>query len=356
MLEHLGGLWGVHLLADVETLQLLNKMAGGLRRRASETETVEETFERRSAPLKDWSDLIARRKQRRSLPPLELKDFTDRNVIRLGLETECSHCQATNWHTLTTIDYDVRCERCLKAYRFPQASVREQNRNWHYRVVGPFSVPDFGRGSYSALLALRVLARFRLSGEMTFSTAMNLSFDGVKIEADLVAWQREEKHGGHNRPQLVIGEAKSLGKGDLIKTNDIMRLKAIGRKLPGTVLVISILRDEFSPTEKKLLRPFVNWCRRLDEYGRATNPVLLLTAHELFMEHHVSNTWKSLGGLHAKFSDYQHTRSLDSFSDATQVIYVGLPSFWEWRRVEWEKRVARKRKTAEHKRLKGQTT
>ena len=35
MLDHLGGLWGVHLLADLETLQLLNKMAGGLRRRAA---------------------------------------------------------------------------------------------------------------------------------------------------------------------------------------------------------------------------------------------------------------------------------------------------------------------------------
>ena len=349
MLEHLGGLWGVHLLADVETLQLLNKMAGGLRRKASETETVEETFERRSAPLKDWNDLIARRKQRHLLPALELKDFTDRNVIRLGLETECLHCQATNWHSLATVDYDVRCERCLKTYRFPQANVREQNRNWHYRVVGPFSVPDFGRGSYSALLTLRVLSRFRTSGEMTFSTAMNLSFDGVMAEADFVIWQREEKHGGHNRPQLVIGETKSLGKGDLIKAKDITKLKAIGRKLPGAVLVISVLRDEFTPTEKKLLRSFVKWCRRSDDYGRATNPVLLLTAHELFMEDHVSEAWKSLGGAHAKFSDYQHTRNLESFSDATQMIYLELPSLGATRRAEWEKRSARRRKKAEGK-------
>ena len=29
MLEHLGGLWGVYLLADIDTLKLLNKMAGG---------------------------------------------------------------------------------------------------------------------------------------------------------------------------------------------------------------------------------------------------------------------------------------------------------------------------------------
>jgi hypothetical protein len=76
-----------------------------------------------------------------------------RNVIRLGLETQCPHCNAKNWSTLTAVDYRVTCERCLKPYDFPQAALREHNRNWTYRVVGPFSVPDFGRGSYSALLA-----------------------------------------------------------------------------------------------------------------------------------------------------------------------------------------------------------
>jgi hypothetical protein len=40
MLEHLGGLWGVHLLANLDTLKLLNKMAGGLRRKHGEDETV----------------------------------------------------------------------------------------------------------------------------------------------------------------------------------------------------------------------------------------------------------------------------------------------------------------------------
>lgn len=41
MLDHLGGLWDVHLLADLETLQLLNKMAGGVRRRTTDPETIE---------------------------------------------------------------------------------------------------------------------------------------------------------------------------------------------------------------------------------------------------------------------------------------------------------------------------
>jgi hypothetical protein len=41
MLEHLGGLWGAHLLAETETLTLLNKMAGGVRKRSTESHTIE---------------------------------------------------------------------------------------------------------------------------------------------------------------------------------------------------------------------------------------------------------------------------------------------------------------------------
>jgi hypothetical protein len=219
MLDHLGGLWGVYLLADPDTLSLLNKMAGGLRRRSNDVETVEESFERRSAPLKDWIDHLSRRRQREAWSRLELSQFTKRNVIRLGLETDCPHCQAINWHSLTGVDYTLTCERCLNQYEFPQAGVKEHNRNWYYRVVGPFSVPDYGRGSYSALLTLRVLDLFTgMRDKMTFSTAMNLAFDEVKAEADFVAWRRPERHGSGAPPQLLLGETKSMGQGDLIKT------------------------------------------------------------------------------------------------------------------------------------------
>jgi hypothetical protein len=172
MLENLGGLWGVHLLADVETLEILNKMAGGVRKRSNEYDTIEETFELRTASIKDWSDLMARRKQRRRLPEVELQDFTNKNVIRVGLETDCPHCQAKNWSSLTAVDYRVSCDRCLKSYEFPQARLREHSKNFYYRVVGPFSVPDYGRGSYASLLALRVINRFNMTmGELTFATA-----------------------------------------------------------------------------------------------------------------------------------------------------------------------------------------
>lgn len=342
MLDHLGGLWDAYLLADLETLQLLNKMAGGIRRRAHGAETIEETFERRSAPVKDWTDLVSRRKQRRSRPRLELADFTNRNLIRLGLETDCPRCQATNWHSLTAVDYSVTCERCLNGYDFPQAGLRENNRNWHYRVVGPFSVPDYARGSYSALLTLRVMNTFGSSlDEMSLSTAMNLKFDGVDAEADFVAWRRSERHGADNQPELLIGETKSLGQGDLIKPMDLAKLKAIALKLPGAILVISVLRMSFTASEKKLLQRFVKWGRRPDDHGRPTNPVILLTAHELLFKYLISSTWKELGEPYKSIADFEHTRNLHRFADATQRIHLGLPPFDEWRAAEWKKRAAR---------------
>jgi hypothetical protein len=344
MLQHLGGLWGVHLLADLDTLKLLNKMAGGLRRRRNENETVEENFELRTAPLKDWTDLIAQRQAKRSLPAKSLDAFTKRNVIRLGIETECPHCNAKNWSTLTAVGYQNNCERCLKLYDFPQASLREHNRNWTYRVVGPFSMPDYGRGSYSALLSLRVLDRFHSATDhMTFATAMNLSFDGIQREVDFIAWRGEDRMGDlHRPPQLIIGEAKSLGRGELITPGDLGKLKTIAAKLPEAVVVIAVLRDYFTAAEKKILTKFVGWGRRVNVYGEPTNPVLLLTAHELTMDHDISSTWKVLGGRHAKFSSYERTRNLFNLADATQQIYLGMPSFHQDRDAYWKKRHARR--------------
>jgi hypothetical protein len=352
MLEHLGGVRGAHMLADLDTLKLLNKMAGGLRRKRNEEETVEENFELRTATLKDWTDLIALRKARQSLPARSLEDFTKRNVIRLGLETKCPHCNAKNWSTLTAVDYRVTCERCLKPYDFPQAALREHNRNWTYRVVGPFSVPDYGRGSYSALLSLRVLSRYRSAMDhLTFATAMNLSFDGIQREVDFIAWHGEDRmQETHRPPSLIIGEAKSFGSGELITGKDLAKLKAIAAKLPEAVVVIAVLRDHFTAAEKKTLIKFVNWGRRVNVYGEPTNTVLLLTSHELTMNHYISSTWKALGGRHEKFADYKHSRTLFNFADATQQIYLGMPSFHkardEYQRKRHAQRQAAKPKTA----------
>ncbi len=345
MLEHLGGLWNVDLLCDLETLQLINKMSGGVRRRNRDNDEIEENFERRSVSGKVWADIISRRKQKGALVRLELADFTKKNIIRLGLETDCPHCHVTNWHSLTVVDYSVVCERCLNPYDFPQSELRQHNKNWAYRVIGPFSVPDYGRGSYGALLTLRVLEKFSgASSEITYSTALDLEFDGICTETDFAVLWRKEMIDQQSSPELILGEAKSLGKEDIIKQKDLKKLKTVGRKLPGAVIVISVLRDNFTPSEKELLVPFVNWARRLDEHGRPTNPVILLTAHELFMDHFITSTWKALGEPYASYAEYWHTQSLQNFAEATQRVYLNIQPFHQWRDKEWKKRVARKKR------------
>jgi hypothetical protein len=340
MLEHLGGLWGAHLIANLETLELLNNMANSTRRLRNEDETVFEHFGQRTATLDQWKKVISQHNKAHPLPEKSLEDFTKRNVIRLGLETECPHCDAKNWTSLTDVDYRFTCERCLKPYDFPQGDLRSKNRNWTYRVVGPFAVRDYALGAYSSILALRVLNKFGPGmNDMTYSNAMKLKFDGVEREIDFIAWYADERmHETHRPPQLILGESKSAGSGELITAKDISRMRSIAEKLPESVIVIAVLRDGFTENEKLILRKLVNWGRRLNSVGEPTNPVLLLTSTELTMDNYISHTWKKMGGKHAKFEDYDHTRNLSAFADSTQQIYLEVPSFGVWRDEYWRKR------------------
>ena len=81
--HQLGGLWGVQLLADRDASFRTRWLR--MRRRIANGVETEEAFDRRSKPLKDWQDLIARRNQRR-LGRVSPDDFTSRNIIRLGID------------------------------------------------------------------------------------------------------------------------------------------------------------------------------------------------------------------------------------------------------------------------------
>jgi hypothetical protein len=177
---------------------------------------------------------------------------------------------------------------------------------------------------------------------MTFSTAMNLKFDGIDSEVDFVAWLGEDRHDVHTPPDLIIGEAKSFGQGDLIKAKDLKKLKTVAKKLPGAIIVLSVLRDCFTKNEKAILKQFVKWGRRPDIWGEPTNPVLLLTTNELFMRHFVSATWKELGEPYKSFSDFMDTRTIQKFSEATQCIYLGMSHVYDDRREEYTRKRAAK--------------
>ena len=331
ILNSLDGFWGLRLLNDPEMLQFINKLAMSTRRRVSkgDTTTQEEDFTGRSASIQEWETQIRQRNIRGSIPELKITHYTQRNVIKLGLETDCSHCRAKNWHNLDEVGYEVKCERCLKIYNFPQADLRNQNGNWKYRVVGPFAVPDYAQGSYSALLTVRALSELRMTGLhdfINYSTALDLISGNKKPEIDFALWSADDsKHDTYGDPKLVIGEAKSFG-ANAIKKKDMAQLKKAAEMLPNSIIAISVLKESFSNTEKALLKKFVEWARKPVNY-KPRHWVILLTGTELFAKHNISYAWKDKGNPYNKFSDYHCTRTLQGLSNSTQAIYLNMPSY-----------------------------
>ena len=340
MLQHVRGLQGLRLLAYPDTLKLLNEMAMGMRIRQQGEAVVEEVFDSKTRSAQHWNAHLAERRNRRPGTAFDVSAFTDRNVIRLGLTTKCPRCTVANWHSLTTADYVLSCERCSEKYPFPQGALDPNNGNWGYRVIGPFSTPGFARGSYGALLALKTLKGLSHASErMTFSTALELHLgDGAPCEVDYAAWISHRSADRIGHPSLVFGEAKSFGEVDLIRHRDLTQLRRVATRFPGSVIAISVMREEFTPGEIRSLLPFVRWARRLNTHWQPTNPVVLLTGVELFHEVGIESTWRDRGGPYARFADYETTRSLHRLAEATQVIYLDLPLFAEDQRVAEERR------------------
>jgi len=333
MLKSLGGLWGLNLVDDKETIQFINKLALSTRKRVNKEtgDSVEEDFRGRSATIGDWQEIIQRRVSAGHHHLVELSHYVKHGVIKVGLETECSHCAAKNWHGLDEVSYEVRCLRCLKSYDFPQGSLGSSNKNWRYRVIGPFAVPNYAQGAYASLLTIRFFSL--TSGHdvpYSFSTALEIEKGSLKAEIDFAIWMPEErKFVVVGEPRLIIGEAKSFGV-DTVKDDDLAKLKKSADALPGSIIVISVLKEGFSEAEIERLRDFVRWARQPVNY-RPKHWVILLTGTELFSQN-LGPTWERLGPPFSDHADYHNTHYLEPLSDSTLSIYLGMTPFHEWPR------------------------
>ncbi len=326
------GFRGAYLLSHAETLQKLDKMSKSVRTYAG-GETTEE-YPDRTAHLSDWLSLINRRKAQNFKPALDIQAFVKAKALRLGLEIKCSNCEYRNWYGLGHLKERVTCERCLQQYEFPQGTMNPSKTPWRYRVTGPFSVPDYARGAYSTVLALRCLA-VGLNGHtssLTYSSNLNLDIGGRHFEIDFACWHgREPAFWLREEPAFVVGETKSFAE-ESIYDQDIDKLKTIGRKLPGTVLAFAVLKDELSPREKRLVGRLALWGREQLEDGRWRAPVIVLTSKELFAIDDVGEEWRKSRGLRKRLIQTADFRmdNLTKLADLTQQVYLGLPDYLTW--------------------------
>jgi hypothetical protein len=328
VLSSLNGFWGTNLLADGETIKLLDEMAKSVRKHADGK--VEE-FPDRSIEVKRWRDLVNRRStDARHGYGASLDAFIEANMFRLGLVLTCTNCRKKNWFGIEHLKERLTCERCLKTYPFPQGSLNFQQTPWQYRVVGPYSVPNYAEGAYSTVLALSVFAR-RLGGHdsnITYATGLDFKIEeDAPFEVDFTFWyQRSRMFGREEEPVLVFGEAKSFAV-ESFKKEDVARMRKLADIFPGAFMVFATLKDEFSATEKTGIGHFALWGRERLRDGRPRTPVIVLTATELFCNWDLEQTWEALGGQRANFVTPAAVRldNLWTLADLTQQIYLDLP-------------------------------
>jgi hypothetical protein len=327
VLASLQGFWGSHLIADADTLRLLDEMSKSVRKH---TDGKIEEFPDRSIEVKRWEALVHRRSQQ-GLPRVDLDDFIKANIFRLGLALECPNCRKENWFSIEALQKHLTCERCLQIFDFPQGSLRFSKTPWHYRVVGPYSVPDYAAGAYATVLALRAFARGFGAHDtnLTYATGLHFTVDDQKpFEVDFTFWyQRRRILDLEEDPVLAFGEAKSFA-AESFKEGDLARMRKLAEKFTGAFLVFATLKEELSETEKAMIGELATWGRERLPDRRPRAPVIVLTGIELFSSRHIEHSWKERGGRHAKFVEPPSVRldNLWNLAEFTQQLYLGLPN------------------------------
>jgi hypothetical protein len=326
-----GGLHSCAMFADEAVVKLLDEMAMTRVVRDKGALGVEESnYPDRAAALKRWEQLFKRKTGR--MPWVTLDRFTERPILRAGLEIRCPHCAQRNWFDVKTLDYTLTCARCLKEFAFPQDAASLKKLPWLYRVIGPFATPNFARGGYAVALALRVLGRgLSTSGvRMTWSTGLDLTFGPQKnVEIDFAAWyQSDALFGLGGWPILVIGEAKSFAMNAITK-EVIDGLKVVAERFPGAFLAVAVLKNEFSAHEKARLTALAKWGHRRIHEGWPIHPLIVMTGTELFANWQIDQAWKDKGGKAKALIDpgWVDISNLYTFAELTQQLYLDLPLF-----------------------------
>ena len=331
ILSSLGGLSGARLLQDSRTLNLLDKMSKSTRRRG---ESTIEVYPDRTATVSEWKAILKRRNDSYSGSMTPLDRFVEAGALKLGLSVPCPNCKKENWYGLDDLAENVSCERCMKYFSFPQGSLNYTKSPWKFRLAGPYSVPDYAGGAYANVLALNCLANWEaLSTAMTFSTNLNLIADGDLWEIDFACWLQRDYVGVDRRedPVFLIGEAKSFAE-NAFSGKDIARLKRIGKQMPGTFLVLAMLKEELSGADRDLIGKLATWGRVPDAGGRCRNPVIVLTGTELLAPYNISAAWKETGDERERLAASESVRMGDprTLADLTQQVYLGLQPTYLW--------------------------
>lgn len=336
----------------VQTLGGFNRV-GALAKRGI-VKTLDEMARKpitRSAHFREFQNKIGEAVKGDVFNPHSFSTLVENNAVELGLELKCSKCSSWTSYGLNQLGRRLQCGLCLREFAFPITSPGDSAlAKWSYRVIGPFALPDYARGGYSAALALRFFSSLIGFHDdvITWSAGRELELDQqTKLEADFILWHQHRLVLGHDRAsRTIFGEAKSFGR-DVFKPDDVAHMKILAERFPGSVLVFATMKtpDELSNDEVREITKLARWGREfLTDRSGTKAQVIVLTGIELFASFSLSQTWKAIGGKYAPYAEFISHRqgSLGVLADCTQQLYLNMPAYGDWLKEKWDTKRARR--------------
>lgn len=312
-----------YLLRNERVLGLFEHMNGGsVKQDGSPVESNKVTQER-DLPVGEVKNRVDAASERGNLYDY----LISRGIFKLGLRPQCPRCLRHSWFALENVRDTFNCPKCLNV--FP-AIGNLGNVIWSYKTTGPFSVPNYADGAY-AVLALEFFGHHKMH---TLRTTPVLSFKATAankkdLEADFALFWQESMF-GEKRDGIMFGECKTYGR---FEKKDYDRMRYLAKVFPGAVLVFSTLRKSLTPKEVVEISRIAKAGRKYWKPERPLNPLLLLTGTELLDWSGPPYCWED--SVRKRFD---HVRGLLDICDATQQIYLNLPSWQaEWHE-KWEKK------------------
>jgi hypothetical protein len=320
-----GGYPGI--LADEKMLGLLEHMNGGTVRRDGSPTDKDVVNQERDLEVGEVKSRLRRdmRQGRRH------DSLVSMGAFRMGLRVRCPECQRQSWFPLESVRDRFTCAKCLTT--FPAIDNLGDSK-WCYKTAGPFSVPRYAEGAYAVLLSLQLFGDYKLGMRVTPVMSFVAEAPGKKeLEADLALFWQQTIFGKETNG-LLFGECKSYGQ---FEKKDYDRMRYLAKMFPGAVLVFSTLRESLSSTEIAEIGKIAKAGRKHWKAERPVNAVLILTGKELFADLAPPYGWD-----HVTKKRFEHLHGLFDLCDATQQLYLNLPSW----RAEWHEQFEKRRARA----------
>jgi hypothetical protein len=259
------------------------------------------------------------------------------NVLKLGMALRCTECLHTSWFSLESLAPRMSCPHCLAKFRFPSGSPPRRDE-WAYRVIGPFTTGHFAGGAYCVATALHFLSEkvARTSNWVTSFTMRNAA--GKEFEIDFGMLAEPSRFSHTSSPHLIIGECKSFNR---FEKRDFVRAKETANLFPGAILCFCTFNDALDKDEIRELTKLARQGQKKIIAGKQMNPMLILTARELFSEFKMTDFY-SLYGDNAEHARSVYLRDdVQELCEFTQRIYLGVPSYHELLEEKRRKKAAR---------------